>query len=128
MNKEIETTWANKILFFLLCATIIFTTLAYGTVHQPTIAVFYLIVVFVIILWAIDAFQSGVLRFNKNLLQVPLAATILFGIFQIIPFGSWVETAGVAGISRTISLDPYWTKMVTVHFFALLIFFAAFLA
>jgi energy-coupling factor transporter transmembrane protein EcfT len=49
MIKEIEKTWANKLLFFLLCATLIFTTLVYGTVHQPIIAVFYLIAVIVVI-------------------------------------------------------------------------------
>lgn len=128
MTQEIETTWANKILFFLLCATIILTALAYGTVHQPTIAVFYIFAVIVVLLWTIDAFQSGVFRFNRSLLQIPLAATIAYGLFQIIPFGSWAETAGVEGISRTISLDPFWTKIATIHFIALLVFFAAFLS
>jgi hypothetical protein len=127
MTEEIRTTRASKIIFFLFCATIIFTALAYGTVHQPTIAVFYIIGVVIILLWVTDAFFSGVLRFNKSFLQAPLIAIILYGIFQMIPFGSVAEMAGVAGISRTISLDPFWTKIATIHLFALLIFFAAFL-
>ncbi len=127
MVNEIETTWASKVLFFLLCATIIFTALAYGTVHQPTIALFYFIGVIIALLWAADGFFSGVFRFNKSLLQIPVIATVLYGIFQVIPFGNWSETAGVAGISRTISLDPFWTKIATIHFFALLIFFTAML-
>ncbi len=127
MVSEIETTWASKILFFILCATVVLTALAYGTVHQPTIAVFYIVVVVVVLLWAADAFASGVLRFNKSLLQLPIVAVILYGIFQIIPFGSLAETGGVTGIPRTISLEPFWTKIVAIHFFALLIFFAAFL-
>lgn len=125
--KESETTWASKVLFFLLCVTVVFTALAYGTVHQPTIAVFYILAVVTILLWATDAFLSGAVRYNQSLLQIPLMATILYGIIQIIPFGSLAETAGVAGISRTLSLDPFWTKIATIHFFALLIFFAAFL-
>ena len=124
---EPETTWASKILFFLLCATLVLTTLAYGTVHQPTISLFYLTGVLVVVLWAFDAFKTGVLRFNKNLVQIPLIAIVLYGIVQIIPFGSIAETAGLSGIPRTISLEPFWTKVFTLHFFAFFIFLAALL-
>ena len=127
MTKEIEASLASKILFFLLCATIILTALAYGTVHQPTIAIFYIIATIVILLWAIDAFTSGVLRFNKSLLQIPLAAAFLYAVIQIIPFGSLAETAGITGVPRTISLDPFATKVAAFHFLALLIFLAALL-
>ncbi len=127
MAKETQTTWASKILYFLLCATVIFTTVAYGAVHQPIIAIFYLTAVMVVLLWAFDAFSTGVLRFNKSLLQIPLIAAFLYGILQIIPFGSLAETAGVAGIPRTISFDPFATQVSALHFLAFSIFFAAFL-
>lgn len=120
-------TWANKFLFFLLCATIVWTTLAYGTVHQPLIALFYITAAVIVILWAIDAFTSGVLRFNKSLIQVPLIATVLYALFQVIPFGTMAETAGISGIPRTISQEPFWTKVFAMHFLAMLIFLAAFL-
>lgn len=128
MTENIETTWANKIIFFLLCATIVWTTLAYGAVHQPIIALFYLTAAILGILWAIDGFRSGVFRFNKSLLQIPLLAAFVYGMVQVIPFGTLAETAGVAGIPRTISLDPFWTKVSALHFLALFIFFAALLA
>lgn len=124
---EPETTLASKIIFFLFCATLVLTTLAYGTVHQPTISLFYLTGVIIVILWAFDAFRTGVLRFSKSLLQIPLAAIVLYGIVQIIPFGTLAETAGVSGIPRTISLDPFWTKVFILHFFAFLVFLAALL-
>ncbi|HXH68744.1 MAG TPA: O-antigen ligase family protein [Pyrinomonadaceae bacterium] len=127
MAKETQTTWASKILYFLLCATVIFTTVAYGAVHQPIIAIFYLIAVMVVLLWAFDAFSTGVLRFNKSLLQIPLIAAFLYGILQIIPFGSLAETAGVAGIPRTISFHPFATQVSALHFLAFSIFFAAYL-
>jgi O-antigen ligase len=127
MTDKFETTWASKILFFLLCATVIFTTVAYGAVHQPIIAIFYLMAVMVVLLWAFDAFSTGVLRFNKSLLQIPLIAVFLYGILQIIPFGSLAETAGVEGIPRTISFDPYATQVSALHFLAFSVFFAAFL-
>ena len=127
MIKDIQKTWASKILFFLLCVTVVFTTVAYGAVHQPIIAIFYLIAVIIVLLWGFDAFTSGVLRFNKSLLQIPLIGAVLYGIVQIIPFGSLAETAGVAGIPRTISLDPFATEVSALHFLALFIFLAAFL-
>ena len=127
MTNEIETTWASKFLFFLLCATIIFTTLAYGTVHQPVIAIFYLIAAIIILLWAFDAFATGALRFNKSLVQIPLLLAFLYGIFQIIPFGSVSEVAGLNEISRTISQNPFWTQIASLHFIALFIFLAALL-
>lgn len=126
MTKDIEPTWASKITFFLLYATMVLTALAYGTVHQPTIAAFYIVAAIIVLLWTADALTGGVLRFNKNLIQVPLAAAVVYGIVQIIPFGDAAATS-VAGTARTISLDPFWTKIATIHFFALLLFFAAFL-
>ena len=127
MTKEFETTRASKILFFLLCATIMLTTLAYGTVHQPTLAVFYLVAAVVVGLWAVDAFTGGVLRFHKSLLQVPLAAAFLYALFQIIPFGSLAALADVGDIPRTISLEPFGTQVAALHFLALLILLAALL-
>jgi O-antigen ligase len=128
MSENLKTTWANKAVFFLLCATIVWTTLAYGTVHQPFIAFFYLVITLIIIFWAIDAFASRTLRFNKSLLQIPILAVCLYALIQIIPFGSLAEIGGVSGIPRTISLDPFWTKVFALHFFALFVFFAALIA
>jgi O-antigen ligase len=119
---------ASKIIFFIICAAICLTTLLYGTVHQPIIAVFYLSAALILLLWAFEGFAAGELRFNKSLLQIPLVAVILYGLFQVIPFGSLPETAGVAEIPRTISYEPFATKSAVVHFIALLIYFAAMLA
>src|SRR5688500_11748730 len=125
MAKDIEKTLTSKIIFVLLSICIVFTTLAYGTVHQPTIALFYLITTLIIGLWAIDAFQTGFLRFNKSLLQIPVIGTVLYALIQIIPFGTLAETGGVSGIGRTISLEPFWTQMFAFHFLALFFIFAA---
>lgn len=120
-------TWANKTAFFLICAVIVVSTLAYGTVHQPVIALFYLSVTALAVLWAIDAFSAGTLRFSRSILQIPLAAAVLYGFAQIIPFGKIVDSADVADVPRTISLDPFLTELSALHFFALLIFFASIL-
>lgn len=124
---ELKTTFASKTIFFLLCAAFILTTLAYGTVHQPTIALFYLTGVLIVIFWAVDSFKTGTLRFHSSLLQIALPAAAIYSIIQIIPFGTLAETAGISGIPRTISIDPFWTQFFIVHFVAFAIFFAALL-
>ena len=124
MAKDIEKTLTSKLIFVLLCVCIVFTTLAYGTVHQPTIALFYLMAAAMIVLWAFDSFLTGILRFNKSLLQLSLIGTFVYALIQIIPFGSLAETGGLSGIGRTISLEPFWTQMFAFHFLALFFIFA----
>ena len=124
MAKDIEKTLTSKLIFVLLCVCIVFTTLAYGTVHQPTIALFYLMAAAMIVLWAFDSFLTGILRFNKSLLQLSLIGTVVYALIQIIPFGSLAETGGLSGIGRTISLEPFWTQMFAFHFLALFFIFA----
>lgn len=118
----------KKLVFLLLCVILIFTTLLYGTVHQPIIAVFYIAVSFVLILWALDGLFSGSLRFSKSLLQIPVFAVAVYGLIQIIPFGTIAQTAGLENIPRTISLEPFGTQVAAFHFIALGIMFSAFLA
>ncbi len=118
-------TWANRLAFVLICGTIIFTTMAYGTVHQPILAIFYVVIAAIMILWAIDGLKSDTIRFNRTPNQIPLLAAAVYGIIQTIPFGQIAETAGLSGIPRTISLDPFATQLSALHFFALFIFFAA---
>jgi O-antigen ligase len=126
MNPEYKTTWANKLSFFLLIFVLIFTTIFYGAVHQPIIALFYILTSAIVTLWAYDAVFSGSLRVNKSLLQIPLYLLFILGIIQIIPFGS-VETAALGGIPRTLSIEPNWTKLTAFHILALSFIFSAFL-
>ena len=123
---EPPTTWASRLIFYVLCAAIVLTTLLYGTVHPPVIGLFWASAALLVVLWAADAFTSRALRFNQSWLQIPFVGAILFGVLQIIPFGS-IDVAGVS-VARTISLDPYQTQLATAHFIALLIYFAAILA
>jgi len=120
-------TVANKIAYFLIAFTVVFSALAYGTVHQPIIAAFYLLVAAMIILWTIDSLRSGTIRFSPNLLQLPVYAIALYAVIQVIPFG-WYSEAGVDSIPRTISLDPYSTQLNALHFLALAFFFSISLA
>ena len=118
-------TWASKLGFFFVAFIIVFTTMAYGTVHQPVLAAFYILVGLVVLLWAMEGYFSGAVRFNANPIQLALLAAAFYGLIQVIPFGSMAETAGVTGLPRTISLEPFATQVTALHFFALLLLFAA---
>lgn len=126
MTSNNEQTRASKFAFFLLIAMAIFATLAYGAVHQPIIALLYVIATLVLILWVFDSMSTGAIRFSKSRLQIPIIALILFGIIQIIPFGT-SATAELSGIPNTLSIEPFWTKLTTIHLVALFIIFSAFL-
>ena len=116
-------TLTGKIAYFLIIFVVIFTALAYGTVHQPIIALFYFLVAALAILWAIDGLRTGSMRFSPSLLQLPIYAAAAYGFFQVIPFG-WYGKAGVDNIPRTISLDPFSTEVNAIHFLALGLFFS----
>jgi O-antigen ligase len=117
-------TWANKLGFLLIAVIVVFTTIAYGTVHQPILAVFYGLIALAVVLWAIDGFLSGAVRYSSSHLQLVLLAAAVYGFVQAIPFGSLAETAGVTVVSRTVSLDPFATQTSAIHFFALFLLFA----
>ena len=112
-------TWASKLSFFLLAVIVVFTTVAYGAVHQPILALFYILVALLVLLWSLDGFLSGAPRLSASWLQLPLIAAAIYAFIQIIPIGTLAETAGISGIPRTISLNPFATQMSAIHFVAL---------
>lgn len=114
--------FANKTVFYLICACIVLSTLAYGTVHQPTLAIFYAAIALMVILWAYDCFASRAIRYSEHLLQVPIYAAAVYGFIQIIPFGSQTEVAGLASVPRTLSAAPFATELTALHFLALAAF------
>ena len=118
-------TIANNIAFALIGVLLVFTTAAYGAVHQPIIALVYITIAAMMVLWAADRWRAGELTYDSSYLQMPLYAAAVYGLIQVIPFGSLAATAGVEGIPRTISLFPFATQLSAVHFFALGFFFSA---
>ena len=107
----------------------VLSTLAFGTVHSWSLAFFQAGAGVVVLFWATDALRTGVLRISRNALQWPLAGAIALGLAQLIPLSGGGETVGLAFEPvRSISLDPYATRLMVVHLIALLIYFAAALA
>ncbi|MBX3243140.1 MAG: O-antigen ligase family protein [Acidobacteria bacterium] len=117
-------TIANKLSFVMLCVMLIFSALAYGGVHLPVILLLYIFIAVMMLLWAVDGIQTGTIRFSPSLLQFPLYAMFAYAVIQVVPFGAIAELAGVTEIPRTISVDPFSTKLSAVHFLALGVFFS----
>ena len=112
----------------ILCLAIVFTTLAYGTVHSWSLGIFQAVAAIIVVLWAADAWRTGVLRISRNWLQLPLIGLCVIGLVQLLPLGGARTTDALANASRSLSLDPYSTRMALVQIFSLLIYFAATLA
>lgn len=122
----IKRTGFNNLAFVLCLALVAFTTAAYGAVHQAVLALTYVLVAVLVLLWAMDGFRSRTLKYSRSYLQIPLIGAGVYGLIQIIPFGT-TATGGLDGISRTISQDPFATQVNAVHFLGLAAFFGVFL-
>jgi O-antigen ligase len=114
----------NRIAFILIAASVVFTTLAYGAVHQPVIAIFYAVVGVTAVLWAADGFVSGEMKIGRSDLQWPLYALAAYGFLQAVPLGPATGISGIQSIPRTISLDPNSTAVSAIHIALLAIFFS----
>ena len=122
-------TLASRYLMLILCVAIVLTTLAYGTVHYWSQAIFTAGAVGLLALWATDAWAGGVLRLSRNPLQIPLAGLFIVGLAQLLPLRSSADAGAVAGPTVTsLSFDPYSTRLLLVQIITLLVFFAATLA
>lgn len=128
MSKDTKQSLPNKIAFALLMVLIVLTTLAYGTVHQPAVAIFYLLLAVAALCWALSGLLGGGLAVSRTMLQIPMAGAVLYALVQLIPFGYVADIAGVSGVGRTISIEPFWTQLFAVHMFALLMFFVLLLS
>lgn len=101
------------------------TTLAYGTVHYWALAVLAMSAAGIICCWSVDGLVLGSVRLSRNALQWPLLGMIGLGLIQLLPLRT-VDNAGLPlSPARTLSLDPYATRLVLVQVTALLIYFVA---
>jgi hypothetical protein len=116
----------SRFLFLILCLAIVLSALAYGTVHYWALALFGLGGVVIVLLWMADGWRLGTLRVSKSVLQLPLLGMVILGLVQLLPLRNADNAAVLTTPAvRTLSLDPYSTRLVLVQVAALLIFFAA---
>lgn len=126
-NQQVTVrTVASRFVILMLCLALVLSTLAYGTVHYWTLAIFQASAALVVFFWAVDAWRSRLLRISRNTLQWPLLGICLLALVQLLPFGSAPLSAATATeAARTLSLDPYSTRLVLVQLLALFVYFAA---
>jgi len=117
---RIRHTLASRFAFLVICVAIVMSALAYGTVHYWALALFNLGGLTILILWIADGWRLGNVRVSRSLLQLPLLGVVLLGVVQILPLRD-----GSGGVLRTLSFDPYSTKLVVVQLATLLVYFAA---
>lgn len=112
---------AKKLPFVLCCVALVFTTLAYGGVHQPILIIFYILISVAAVVFLADQFSSEKPGFSREPLQIPLIGAAIYAFLQIVPFGS-TSIAGVNDVARTISLDPNSTWMTALQLTAFSMF------
>jgi O-antigen ligase len=129
---EVPRTVWSRFIILMLCLAVVTTTLAFGTVHAWSLAVFQLSAGVVFALWMMDAWRTRVLRVSRNALQLPLIGLFIVGLVQLLPLGGGA-VEGLSGAiasetSRALSFDPYATRIALVQLAGLTIYFAAALA
>lgn len=125
-STTLRHTLPSRFAFLIICLGIILSTLAYGTVHYWSLAVFFVGGVVLLILWVLDCWGLGLIRISKNPLQFALLGTILLGLVQLLPLrDSGNAAVGSAPLLRSLSFDPYTTRLVIVQLVGLLLYLAA---
>jgi O-antigen ligase len=118
-------TIASRLIVLTLCVGTVLTTLAYGTVHYWALAAFSLSAVGIVCLWTLDGLVLRSTRLSLNRLQWPILGMIIFGLIQLLPLRA-PDNAGLPlSPTRTLSLDPYATRLVIVQVASLFVYFVA---
>jgi O-antigen ligase len=123
---RIRHTLPSRFAFLIICVAIVFSALAYGTVHYWALGIFNLGALTILLCWVLDAWSLGNLRVSRNLLQLPLLGMLVLGLIQLLPLRE-ISAGGATSIalSNTLSLDPNSTRLVLVQLASLFVYFAA---
>ena len=128
-ERETARTTFSRFIILTLCLAVILSTMAFGTVHSWSLAVFQAGAGLVVVLWMADAWRTRRLRLSRNFLQLPLLGFFALGLFQLLPLAGDAAGATAHGLTieavRSLSLDPYATRLVLIQFGALIVYFAA---
>lgn len=108
-------TLLDKLMAGVLCAAIVFTILAHGAVEPWSVAIFELLILFLIVLWAIKSLSDGNLTVKLPVTCLPIAAFLVVGIIQ-----SFSKT-GENGLITSLSFDTEATRNTVKILFFLLV-------
>jgi O-antigen ligase len=118
-------TIASQLIFLIIGAAVVTTTLAYGTVHYWALAVFALSAAVIVCLWVVDGMILHSLQLSRNSLQWFLVGMIVLALIQLLPLRNSDNAGLPLTPTRALSLDPYATRLVIVQVVCLLIYFSA---
>lgn len=119
----------SRAMFFLLCAVLVVSTIAYGAVDPWATALLAVIMGFVVLFWLADSFFKREFKFSSNILQLPLLGLLLIGLIQLLPLRDANISGDLISIPAvsSLSLEPYATRLFVVQLCIFIIFFAAML-
>lgn len=117
----------NRAIFGLLLTIPVISTLAYGAVDSSAISVLAVLAFCIVALWIADSISMGRIEINLSTLLLPLVALALLGVIQLLPLathGIGPELIGTE-VVRSLSIDPYSTRIFIVRIIIFIVFFAA---
>ncbi len=114
-------------IFFLLNATLVFSTIVFGAVDTWALGVLSVIAGLIVVLWVTDSFFKREFQFSASKLQIPLLALIVVGLIQLLPVRGQDFSSDLLSIpaASSLSLAPYATRIAVVQLVVYAIFFAA---
>lgn len=136
MSESLQTTelladekgsWISGAVFVLLCAMLVFSTIAFGAVDVWALGINAIFAGLVIIFWTLDAWLKKEFRFNSSALQIPILALILIGLIQLLPLRSLNFSTDLLSTPAVNSLShaPYATRLAIIQLAIYFVFFAA---
>ena len=113
----------------ILCVITVVSVLLFGAVDSGTLIILALLFSIALSIWFWKAIGRGSFEISFDVLQLPLIALFVWGLIQLLPFGSVNAPAGLisTSVASSISLDPYATRFFLARLLLFIIFFAAFL-
>jgi O-antigen ligase len=126
VEVDAPATRLSAAVLLILSAILIFSGIAYGAVDTWALGLLSLASGAIAILWLVEALWSKEFWFSTNLLQAPLLGLIFIGLIQLLPLGGG-ENENLLSVPpvRSLSLNPYETRLFIVQLVIYLIFFAA---
>ena len=119
--------YLGGIVFALLCAMLVVSTVAFGAVDVWALGVNAFLAGLVIIFWTADAWLKKEFRFGTSSLQIPILGLILIGSVQLLPLRSLTLTAALLSepAADALSFAPYTTRLAIIQLVIYFVFFAA---
>ena len=114
----------SSVIFFLVCAIPVFTTVLFGGVDNATWIIVTICWVAIILMWLVEAWRAKGLIFSPNSLQLPLIGLLLIGLVQLLPLGAGGDIL-TTPVARSLTLDPNGTRFFLSHLIVYIVFFAA---